>query len=364
MRELIRYFLYLGSTGFGGPLVLIQQMRNHYVDEKKQIEADDFDQAFALIKAMPGPVAFQMAVFLGKRFKGFYGGFLAGACLLLPAFLMMLLVGYFYENLSQNALVNPVLEGLLYAASAVILLSLKSLINANKKEVIFWILLAINLVLFWFALLPEPVLIILFGLIAVIESKFRNQKLMLSVAFFMVDWPKIFETFKTCLYAGAVVFGTGFALLPVLKTNLVDIQHLIDLKQFNDGVTFGQMTPGPITITASFLGYEISGLAGALIATIGVFFFPFFHMSTWFPHAIGWLTRQKWIKPFVMGATSAVVAGIAIMLVHMNEAAALNPIFWIIFFASLVCLYFRSKTPIILLFGVAGIANLLLTKIF
>ena len=92
MLGLARYFLYLGSTGFGGPLVLIELMRRQYVIKEQKISAVEFDQVFALVKAMPGPVAFQMAVFLGQRFFGFRGGLVAGVCLLLPAFILMLLV--------------------------------------------------------------------------------------------------------------------------------------------------------------------------------------------------------------------------------------------------------------------------------
>lgn len=359
MKDLIKYFLYLGATGFGGPLVLIQQMRDHYVDKEKLITAQEFDQAFALIKAMPGPVAFQMATFLGQRFFGFWGATAAGLCLILPAFIMMVLFGYFYESFVHNPYVVPVLDGLLYSASAVILMSLKNLITANKKVLLFWMFVAVNLVLTWYHILPEPALIVIFGALAVFYKRFTQApQMLLSVPFLMLDYSKIYELFKICAYAGAFVFGTGFALLPALQTSMVDVHHLINIKQFNDGVVFGQMTPGPITITASFLGYQVSGIAGAVVATIAIFLFPFIHMTTWFPKAIGWLGRQKWISQFIMGATAAVVAGILTTVIRMNEASFIKPIFWLIALSSLAVIYFRSKTSVLLIFAVAGLLNL------
>jgi chromate transporter len=362
VKNLIKYFLYLGATGFGGPLVLIQQMREHYVDQEKSISAAEFDQAFALIKAMPGPVAFQMATFLGQRFLGFWGATAAGFCLLLPAFIMMVLFGYYYDSFVHNPYVAPVLDGLLYSASAVILMSLKNLINVNKKNSLFWVFVAINLFLSWYHVLPEPALILIFGVLAVLYKHFtKTPQMLFSVPFFFIDYSKLFELFKICAYAGAFVFGTGFALLPALKTSMVDVHNLVSIKQFNDAVVFGQMTPGPITITASFLGYQISGFVGALVATIGIFLLPFIHMTTWFPKAIDWLGRQKWITEFIMGATAAVVAGILTTVVHMNAESFAKPIFWLIAVSSLAVIYFRSKTSVLLLFVIAGTVNLLKT---
>lgn len=362
MKDLARYFLYLGSTGFGGPLVLIQQMRVEYVDERKMISAAHFDQAFALVKAMPGPVAFQMAVFLGGRFKGFWGGLLAGTCLILPACTMMILAGLFYENIVSHPELNTFLNGLLIAASAIVLVSLKNLVMPNRESVLFWIFLVINLFLFWFDVLPEPVLIILFGLLAVLIKRFSGSAL-LSVSFLFFDWDAILKLGKTCLYAGAVVFGTGFALLPVLKSSLVDVNQLLTLKQFNDGVIFGQMTPGPITVTASFLGYEVSGIAGAFVATICIFFFPFVHISTWFPKAMDWMSRQTWVPWFIMGATAAVVSGILITLAHMNLHSWGKPAFWVIFLGIMGWILYKPKTNVLLLFIVSGFAYLATTMI-
>lgn len=339
--------------------MLIQQMRQNYVTDLKQITEEEFDQAFTLIKAMPGPIAFQMAAFLGNRFHKAKGAFVASASLLLPSFLMMIAVGYFYTNLVNISIFHPILDGFLFSVSAVILISLKSLVINNYKFIIFIPFVLINMFLFWQHILPEPILIIGSGLLSVLVNQKVNRLKLISAAFLLVDWPTVYEFFKICLISGTVVFGTGFALIPVFKTNLVDIHHWITLKEFNDGVIFGQMSPGPVTITGAFLGYQISGFVGALAAILGIFLMPFVHMVTWFPHAVRWLSRQSWINDFLVGATSAVVGSILVTMINMNIESYNKIMFWILFLISFFVLALRPKTPIILVIILAGLVNLL-----
>ena len=359
MKQLFKYFLNLGATGFGGPLMLIQQMRIHYVTDSKQMTAEEFDQAFTLIKAMPGPIAFQMAVFLGNKFHKFFGALVAGLALLLPSFLMMLILGYFYSALVNISIINPILEGFLFSVSAVILISLKSLIINNYKAILFIPLVLLNMFLCWKRVLPEPILIIGFGLLTVLVNQKVKRLRLISAAFLLVNWPTVYELFKICLVSGAVVFGTGLALIPVLKTNLVDIHNWLSLKEFTDGVIFGQMSPGPVTITGAFLGYRIAGLIGSIAAVCGIFMMPFLHMVTWFPYAVKWLSRQKWINDFLVGATAAVVGSILVTIILMNLESYNKIIFWVLFLASFIVLILRPKTSIVLVIFFSGLISLL-----
>ena len=359
MKQLFKYFLYLGVAGFGGPLMLIQQMREHYVDDLKELTGKEFDQAFTLIKAMPGPIAFQMAVFLGNRLYKSLGGLVAGFALLLPSFIMMVTVAYFYASFVNVSFIHPVLDGFLFSVSAVILISLKSLVINNYKFIIFIPLVLLNMFLCWKQILPEPLLIVGFGLLAVFINQKVNRLRLFSAAFLLVDWQTVYDLFKLGLVSGAVVFGTGLALIPVLKTNLVDIHHWLSLKEFNDGVIFGQMTPGPITITGAFLGYRISGFMGSLGMMFGIFLMPFFHMMTWFPYAIKWLGGQKWINNFLVGATSAVVGSILVTIINMNAESYNKIMFWVLFLANFAILILKPKTSILLLIVISGLLNLL-----
>lgn len=359
MYEMFKFFLYLGVTGFGGPLVLIQHMRDYFVSRKNMMTSAEFDQVFTLIKAMPGPIAIQMSAFLGHRFFKLKGGLLSVTALILPSFLMMTMLGIFYSYFVEIKFVHSILDGFLFSVTGVILLSLRSLIVNNYKYILFVPLAVLSLFICWKAWVPEPFIIVGFGLFSIMLHRNLNQVTLFSAAFLLVDWQKVFELFKICLISGAVVFGTGFALIPVLKTNFVDQQQWISLKVFSDGVIFGQMTPGPVTITGTFLGYQISGFIGALAATIGIFFMPVLHMVTWFPHAVRWLSKQSWINDFLIGATAAVVGSILNTVISMNFESYNKVMFWVLFLVSFFLLFFKPKTPVVLIILISGLVNLL-----
>lgn len=361
--DLFKFFLLLGSTGFGGPLSLVQLMREHYVDRKQMILQQDFDQVFTMIKAMPGPIAFQMAVYLGRHFYGFYGGLLAGFGLILPPFIMIILLGLFYDSFAEITWIQFALKGFLYSVSAIILLSLRSMIMSSYKSIVFWIFVVLSFCISWKALVPEPLVIVGFGVLVVFSQNkiFWSRHSFFSAAFFIVDWEKLYPLFKICLYAGTFVFGTGLAILPVLRTQFVELHQWIPLEVFNNGVIFGQMTPGPVTITASFLGYSISGFLGAIVATIGIFLMPFIHMVSWFPFAVKWLAKQRWLKPFLLGATAAVIGTILDTLVKMNLQSFLNLMFWIIAIGTFVLLLWKPKIPLLLVILGSGLLNLVVT---
>lgn len=363
MKELLKYFLLLGATGFGGPLSLVQLMREEFVEKQNKISHQDFDQAFTMIKAMPGPVAFQMAVFLGYKFHKLKGAVLAGFGLLWPSFLMMIFLGYFYNQFSKNIYISIVLEGFLFSVSAVILLSLKNMVLTYFKHTAFWFLIVVSCYVAWLHIIPEPFLILGCGAMVVLVHYLQKNP---SVNFFaagimLADHEKLFSLFKTCFFGGAFVFGTGLAILPVLQSDFVDHYHWLTLQEFNNGVTFGQMTPGPVTITATFLGYKIAGLWGACVATFAIFITPFIHMVTWFPLALKWLSRQLWIKPFLLGATAAVVGSILMTLFKMNEKSFVTPMFWILFLGTAGVLIKKPRVPLIYLIFSGGVINLIVS---
>lgn len=360
---LCKYFLSLGATGYGGPLALIQQMRHHFVNETKQITVHEFDHAFTLIKAMPGPIAFQMAVFCSQHLAGRLAGILAGFSLLLPAFCLMLAAGIGYKYLSGNYYVSILLNGFQFAVAAVIFLGLKTFFLQYFQKKTFWIIVLLAAVLYFRQSVPEPVIIIGFGLICTVGFGWKNlnPKPLLSVGLLAIDWELLWKMFKVCTYAGAFVFGTGLALLPVLQQQFVVHYHWLSLQVFNDGVTFGQMTPGPVTITATFLGYKVAGFPGAVVATAGIFLLPLFHMITWFPKVLNWLSRQHWINDFLLGATSAVVGVLLITVYKMNEGYILSMHFWIIFFISFVILLVKPRLPVYRVIVLGGFINLVIT---
>lgn len=364
MTKIFRYFLYLGVTGFGGALSLVLLMRDQYVKKEKVISGEEFDRVFTLIKAMPGPLAFQMAAFIGNRLAGPKGGLVAGLALIFPSFLMMVAAALFYQLLSQNIYISALLNGFQFAVAAIIIWGLQGFILQNVKNIFFWIIIALSGFLAWQGSVPEPVIIIGFGVSMIIIQNFKRNMIKVTsfAGFIFFDQGHVlFPLFKVFLYAGSLIFGTGLAIIPFLKTELVDQHQWLTLQTFNDGVTFSQMTPGPITICATFFGFKLAGLAGSIVATIAILIMPYFHMVTWFPRAFKWLSTQKWVQPFLVGASGAVVGTIIFAVYIMNYRHITYPYFWLISLSTAIALVWMPKVPLIVLILLGGVINLIIT---
>jgi chromate transporter len=369
LKEIVKYFLYLGATGFGGPIALIQQMRTDLAEnsETRVISELEFDQAFTMIKAMPGPVAFQMAVYVGVKQKKFWGGFFAGFGIIFPAFVMMVILAMFYDTIIENHFLNSAIQGAQYAVAGVILMGLYKLSKIYHAKIIFWIFSIFAAVTFYFKIIPETVLIIGTGIFFVLMSMttLKNKLMNFSVFIFSaMDLDRIIPIFKDSFKTGALVFGTGLAAFPFLQTAFVDQLGWLNLKTFNDAVSFGQMTPGPVTIATTFMGYKMAHMPGALAATVGLFLPAFIHMTTWFPKALGWMSSQKWISYFILGSTAAVVGCVFVTVVNMNKNEYSKYSFWLIAIMSLslqLNLIPKIKNVSVLkVIGLGALANVIL----
>lgn len=359
-NSVFNYFLKLGATGFGGPLSIIHQIRTDLVVQQKVLSEEEFDQAFTFIKAMPGPIALQMAVYCGKKLNGHRGAFLAATGLILPAFLMMLIMSLFYLDLKKINSVNLIFEGMQYSAMAIVLWSIFPLTRPHLKNIHFWLMGISAGLLFLFKIVPESILIIGFGIIYAMYSKARHQMLSLSPFLLGADIDILKGIFLTCFKAGALVFGTGLAVFPFFQSTFVETNHWLSITQFNDAVTFGQMTPGPVTISATFMGYQMAGFWGAILATGGLYLAPYIHISTWFIPALNWLKKQSWIKYFVLGSTAAVCGCLFVTVFKMSESFLNLYQFWLLFMITMIVLIKKIKIPIYLLLITCGFIHLVI----
>lgn len=328
MSEVFLYFLRLGLVGFGGPLALIAQMQRDLIEDRKWMSAQEFAQVFALIKSMPGPVAFQVAVFLGNRRMGFFGALLAGFGMVLPSFLMMITLAIFYDGFTQVHWVKTLMIGMQMGALALVMVGLISLTKAFFRSRLFWLLFLIGGIIFYMAPISEPLFIFGLGFIALAFRKQNPFKKFWAGAvavgvptgIFASSPAVLTDLFMICFKAGAFVFGTGLAIIPLLETDFVINHQWITHQQFLDALAFGQLTPGPVVITVTFIGYKVAGILGAVLATLAVFMPAFIHMTTWFPKAVSWMSKQAWIATFTLGVTAAVAATIILSLKSITSA--------------------------------------------
>lgn len=342
MKEILVYFFRIGCLGFGGPLALVAQMQKELVVERKWMHEDDFRAAFGMIKSMPGTVAFQTAVFLARQRGGFWGAALAGFVFILPSFLMMVALAACYQQMSDIIWLRNAMHGMQIAAFALIAWALKSLGQGFFRKPIFWLLSLLAVLVFVYQMLPEPILIVGAGALAVALAQMTKPTAKTTSAKLYGMSPLLLPLLWVCFKAGAFVFGTGLAIVPLLENDFVSRLQWLSHSQFMDALSFGQLTPGPVVITVTFIGYKVAGMSGALVATAGVFGPSFFHMTTWFPRMLDWLLKQKWIQHFSMGVTAAVCSTIAVSLFRIGQAWSTIDIGLSVLF--LAIMYF-SKLP-------------------
>lgn len=348
LREIIRYFLRLGCTGFGGPLAVVAQMEDELGD--RWIPKTQFREIFAAIKTMPGPVAFQTAVFVGYlRGKsvnaGPLGGLLAALGLVMPSALLMTLLATSYQTWSKWKWTQDTSIGLQASALGLILASVVPLARglslknqqgqAEKLEQVARILfVAFGFLVTLVRPSLEPFAILFCGLISLTPSRSRiftlahagttSAQLLIPSGMIGLTLSQIhFELFTTSLKAGGLVFGSGLAIVPLLGSEFVDKLQWMTHAEFLEALTFGQVTPGPVVITATYIGAKVAGSLGALTATIGVFLLPFVHMTTWFPRLWEKVSSNYQWKRFSFGAISCVVGAIVASVIKLLEPAAL-----------------------------------------
>lgn len=345
-KEVFFYFLRLGVFGFGGPLALVSSMQKDTVETRKWLTHEEFNSTFALIKAMPGPIAFMTAVFLGRLRAGFWGGLLAGVALNLPAFCLMILFSLFFSSLSHFTFIHVLMIGMQVTALGVILGSLKGLVKGRETNIFFWILVIISGIINYFHPGLEPVIIIGFGIMLIIRGKLFDLGTLALV----------------CFKAGALVFGSGLAIVPMLQHDVVTKYHWLSQSEFLDALAFGQMTPGPVVITATYIGHKLYGMSGALIATVSIFAAAFFHMSTWFPLVVKKLKGKAWINDFIFGAVAAVVGPILVAVYRLAVGVNMTPILGVLMVVSFI-VTLKSKFPLWAVIPLGGLITVLLSMI-
>lgn len=367
-KEVFFYFLRLGTLGFGGPLAVVGSIQKDLVENRKWMEEADFNATFSLIKAMPGPMAFQTAVFMGRVRAGFIGGALAAVGLVSPAFCLMILFSLFFKSISELSGTASALQGMQVAALGVILGSLKGLVKNNRKDFFFWFLVFVSGSINFYRPSTEPIIIIGMGLLIVAFKRWQRnsaaQMTLYGLAFPMVFLSStVRDLALVCFKAGALVFGTGLAIVPMLQHDVVVKYQWLSQNEFLDALAFGQMTPGPVVITATYIGHKLAGIPGAFIATVAIFAAAFFHMSTWFPLVVIRLRNQKWINDFVFGAIAAVVGPIIVTVFRMGFDIPFT-FFLMMMVIVVFVLTLMNKVPLWLLIPVGGVLNLVVLKLF
>ncbi len=354
--EVFIYFLKLGATGFGGPLALIAMMQRELIQDKEWIPVEEFAQAIALIKAMPGAVAFQTAVYLGRRRAGFLGGTLAAIGLLLPSFILMVVLAKYYELASQLEKFRSFFNGMQAAAIVLMIQGLRALMEPYISNAKFWLCFVLGGIIFYYNLLPEPILILGAGLLGLMLSRkwIHPGVWALPVETLpLFSLEKVNELMWVCFKSGAVVFGSGLAIVPLLERDFVSRLGWLSTQQFLDALALGQITPGPVLITVTFIGFRIAGWLGAIGATCAIFLPGFIHMQTWFPKMVGVMGRQKWIHDFLIPSLGVICGILLVTIFRLTESwkESSLPLMLVVLFCALLSVAVKVPSWLLILLG-------------
>lgn len=322
MRDIALYFLRLGAVGFGGPVALAGYMQRDLVEERRWISKDEYIEGLALAQLAPGPLAAQLAIYLGWVRGGVLGGTLAGLAFTLPSFVMVVVLAILYLRFEGL----PWMRGAFYGiGAAVIAIMVRSVAKLGKMSLtndrLLWGIAAVSAV---FTAWTESEMVWIFvagGVLAMlVKAPPRFGSGLAGTLGFLPDWTlsglagpaaasRLWDLTWYFGEAGAFVFGSGLAIVPFLRAGVVERFGWLNDQQFLDAIAVAMITPGPVVITVGFIGYLTAGLVGATLAAVATFLPCWLFTVLPAPH-FKRIAGNARIKAFVLGVTAAATGAI------------------------------------------------------
>lgn len=362
LPEFALYFLKLGCIGFGGPIALVGYMQKDLVEERKWISQEDYLNGLAFSQLAPGPLAAQLAMYLGFVRAGFVGATIVGAAFILPSFLMVVAIGKAYVSFGGTRVIAALFYGIGAAVIAIIARSATKLVKTSiKKDKLLW---AIFLVLAASTAITEREVVWLFlagGVIVMIARPgiplWRRRRetfcwVPMGTGILSATGPLFLFFLKSSLF----VFGSGLAIVPFLHGGVVQEHHWLTEAQFLDAVAVAMITPGPVVITVAFIGYLVNGMWGACAAGLGVFL-PVYLFVVLLGPSYRRFSNNSQIRAFVHGVTAAATGAIAGAVIVLARHSVRDVWTAAIALATFLILT-KWKVPELLIIGVAGLLGI------
>jgi chromate transporter len=320
----------LGTWGFGGPVALVGYMYRDLVEKRGWITESDYKEGLTLAQLMPGPMAAQLAIYLGFVHFRILGATLVGLAFVLPSFVMVVLLGAVYATYGGIGWMQAVFYGVGAAVIGIIAMSAYKLTSKNiGKDKLLWAIFAVNAIL-TIVLQAEMVWTVigagvLVWLLRAPPKFFRggtvqaaSAPLVASFMFTQVDTAKLAQIGGYFAYAGAFVFGSGLAIVPFLYGGVVKEYAWLTDRQFVDAVAVAMITPGPVVITTGFIGFLVAGFWGAVVAAAGTFL-PCYLLTIVPAPYFKKHGKRPALVAFIDGATAAAIGAIAGSVVVVGQ---------------------------------------------
>ena len=369
IRELVRYYLRLGLIGFGGPVALVGQMERELVGERKWLTKEEMREGIAVCQSLPGPLAIQVGIWISYIRGGFWGAWAGGWAFILPNFVIVTVLGALYVHYGGLSAVKAVFYGVSPAVIALILHSCYRLTKLGMKDWLEWALAAAAF-LITVAVQAEVALVFIgCGIIGVLYygSFFRRRTGTSTTTSLLAGVPLIAagaapgamlgKLFTFFLKAGSLTFGSGLVIVPFLEKGLVQQTGWLNEREFLVAVAMGMISPGPVVITATFVGYLVAGFWGSVVATICIFLPSFLLILIVAPILMRYRTNPN-VQGFIKGAYAAAIGTILGACVLLGRIAIGDWLTALVAVVSLVVL-FRWKVSNPLLVAAAAIIGLI-----
>ncbi len=384
IRGITATFLYLGATAYGG-LAMVEPIRRRIVQEKGWLNQKEFMDGLALCQLVPGATVVQLATYVGYHLRKTKGALAAAAAFIFPAFLLMLGLSWLYCRYGELPWVKVVSKGLGAVVIALLvqtlwrfqeivrrhwldagltLLTLGALWGGANYLAVFLGAGLLRLVLGWKLLphsgspdagtagsAPNPGLVVIqvVGSLTVLTLlvwglwNVNNQLGLMSFIFLKI---------------GVIAFGGGYVMIPILQWDMVDHLGWLTLRQFLDGILLGFVTPGPIIITATYIGYWLKGLVGAVVGTVSIFLPPILIIIFLSPY-YQWVKETRWMRPVIQGILCALVGMLILVVIQMGRASLVNWQSWVIMMGAAVALIAFRINLLVVVIAAAGLSLLI-----
>ena len=368
ISQLVRYFLRLGALGFGGPVALCGQMERELVGERKWLTKEEMREGIAVCQSLPGPLAIQVGIFVSYLRGGVWGAWAGGWAFIFPNFLIVAALGALYVHFGGLSPVTAIFYGVSPAVIALILHSCYRLARLGMEDWLQWVIAGVCFVV-TVALQAEVALLFIgagvVGLLyygAVFAGKRSMASLLAAIPLGGAAStghlePILGRLLAFFLKAGSLTFGSGLVIVPFLQKGLVQQTGWLDERQFLVAVAIGMISPGPVVITATFVGYLVAGFWGSVVATVGIFLPSFLLVLVVAPILVRHRGNAK-VQGFVKGAYAAAIGSILGASVLLGKIAIGD---WLTVLIGVGCLValFRWKVSNPLLVAVTAVIGLL-----